>query len=330
MKAWQVTEWCEPEGMHWNEVPIPEPGAGQIRIRTEAAALNFFDILQVQGKYQVKPAFPFTPGAEVSGIVDAVGPDVTTFKPGDRVLAMPQLGAFAEYVIADASRTFSMHPAMSFDEAAAFPIVYQTSWCGLVTRGALVPGETLLVHAGASGVGMSAIQIGKALEAKVIATASSEEKLDFALSVGADHAINYSDATWVDEVKKLTNGRGVDVIYDPVGGDVFDQSNKVIAPAGRHLVIGFASGRIPSLAANRALLKNMSLVGVFWGGWAAANPNFMQETHDALMAWYDVDLLRPRVSTKYPLAELPHALRDLANRKVLGKAVVTSGAEPTI
>ncbi|HEY3744581.1 MAG TPA: NADPH:quinone oxidoreductase family protein [Bryobacteraceae bacterium] len=322
MKAWQVTEWCEPEAIHWNDVPPPEPGAGQVRIRMRAAALNFFDILQIQGKYQVKPPFPFTPGAEVSGVIDAIGTGVENFALGDRVLAMPQLGAFSEQVIADANRTFPMPDDMSFEEAAAFPIVYQTSWCALVTRGSLAPGETLLVHAGASGVGMSAIQLGRALEANVIATASTQAKLDFALSLGATHAINYSDATWVDQVKSLTNGRGVDVIYDPVGGDIFDQSNKVIAPAGRHLVIGFASGRIPTLPANRALLKNMSLVGVFWGGWAASHPNYMQETHEALMGWYATGNIRPVVSSSNPLADLPAALRQLADRKVLGKAVV--------
>ena len=324
MKAWQVTEWCEPEGLHSNEVAVPEPAAGQVRIRAHAAALNFFDILQVQGKYQVKPPFPFTPGAEVAGVIDAIGPGVEGFKTGDRVLAMPQLGAFAEQVLADAGRTFPMPAGMSFEQAAAFPIVYQTSWCALVTRSTVRPGDTLLVHAGASGVGMSAIQIGKALGAKVIATAGSQEKLDFSIEVGADHAVNYSDATWVDKVKELTGGRGVDLIYDPVGGDIFDQSNKVIAQAGSHLVIGFASGRIPALAANRALLKNMSLVGVFWGGWATAHPAYMKETHAALVEWYEAGRIKPRVASSYPLADLPRALRDLANRKILGKTVVIS------
>ena len=324
MKAWQVTEWCEPEAMHWNDVPVPTPGAGQVRIRAHAAALNFFDILQVQGKYQVKPPFPFTPGAEVAGVVDAVGAGVDKFKAGDRVMAMPQLGAFAEQVLADVDRTFAMPASMSFEEAAAFPIVYQTSWCALVTRTTVHPGETLLVHAGASGVGMSAIQIGKALGAKVIATAGSQEKLDFSRAVGADEAVNYSDASWVDRVKELTGGRGVDIVYDPVGGDTFDQSNKVIAPNGRHLVIGFASGRIPALAANRALLKNMSLVGVFWGGWSTANPGYLQQTHDSLMELYLAGKIKPRVASRCALAELPRALRDLANRKILGKTVVVS------
>jgi NADPH:quinone reductase len=325
MKAWQVTGWCEPEGMHWNDLPVPEPGPSQVRIETRAAALNFFDILQVQGKYQVKPPFPFTPGAEVSGVVGAVGAGVEGFKVGDRVLAMPQLGGFAEQVLADEARTFPMPSGMSFEQAAAFPIVYQTAWCALVTRTTVQPGETLLVHAGASGVGMAAIQLGRALGAKVYATAGSAEKLDFARSVGATEAVSYADASWVDRIKELTGGRGVDIVYDPVGGDVFDQSNKVIAPNGRHLVIGFASGRIPALAANRALLKNMSLVGVFWGGWAAANPNYMREAHEGLMRLYKTGALNPRVDCSYPLVDLPAGLRDLANRRILGKAVATVG-----
>lgn len=323
MKAWQVTRWCEPEEMQCNEIAAPEAAKGQVRVRMEAAALNFFDILQVQGKYQTKPPFPFTPGAEIAGVIDQLGEGVTGFAPGDRVMAMPQLGAFAEYAVADAARVFPMPASMSFAEAAAFPIVYQTSWCALVTRGELKKGESLLVHAGASGVGMTAIQLGKALGAgPIIATAGSEDKLAFARSLGADHAINYSDPGWVDEVKKLTAGRGVDVIYDPVGGDIFDLSNKVIAQAGRHLVIGFASGRIPALAANRALLKNMSLVGVFWGGWVAANPGYAREAHEGLMKLYEAGLLHPKVDSQYKLSELPRGLRDLANRKVMGKAVV--------
>jgi NADPH:quinone reductase len=322
MKAWQVTEWCEPEALQLSDVAMPEPKPGQVRIRTRAAALNFFDILQVQGKYQVKPPFPFTPGAEVAGTIDAVGPGVEGFAAGARVLAMPQLGGFAEYTTAEANRTFPIPDGMTFEQAAAFPIVYQTSWCALVTRGAVKPGETLLVHAGASGVGMSAIQIGKALGARVIATAGSQAKLDFAREEGADLVCNYSDASWIDTVKQATSGRGVDVVYDPVGGDIFDQSTKVIAPAGRHLVIGFASGHIPALAANRALLKNMSLVGVFWGGWVAGNPSYVGETHASLMWMFNEGKIKPRVATSYALAELPRALRDLANRKILGKTVV--------
>ncbi len=225
---------------------MPEPGPGEVRIRNHAAALNFFDILQVQGKYQIKPPFPFTPGAEVAGIIDALGPGVTQFKPGDRVLALTHGNAFAEQSLGRIGSTFSIPAGMDFPEAAAFPVVYHTSYFALQERAALQPGEWLLVHAGASGVGVSAIQIGRAFGARVIATAGGPEKLTFAKAQGAEHVIDYTDASWVDQVKQLTGGRGADVIYDPVGGDVFDLSTKCIASAGRLLVIGFASGRIPT------------------------------------------------------------------------------------
>ncbi len=211
---------------------------------------------------------------------------------------------------------------MDFPAAAAFPIVYQTSYFALVTRGQLQPGEWLLVHAGASGVGMSAIQIGKALGAHVIATAGSERKLEFARREGADYAVTYNDPSWVDAVKKITNGRGADVIYDPVGGDTFDLSSKCIASEGRHLVIGFASGRIASLAANRALLKNMSLMGVFWGGYVHEHPGYVAECQAALEHLAVEGKIHPRVAKTYPLSECPQALRDMANRKVIGKTVV--------
>lgn len=322
MKAWQVTEWCEPEGMHFNEIGVPQPKPGQILVRVRAAALNFFDILQVQGKYQVKPPFPFTPGAEVAGEVEAVGEGVTQFAKGQRVLAMVNTGGFAEYAITEPHRTFAVPAGMDFPAAAAYPVVYQTSYFALVTRGQLAEGEWLLVHAGGSGVGMSAIQIGKALGAHVIATAGSEEKLEFALREGADYVLNYGDGTWVDSVKKITRGRGVDVIYDPVGGDIFDLSSKCIASEGRHLVIGFASGRIPSLAANRALLKNMSLMGVFWGGYVHEHPGYVAECQAALDQLFLDGKIHPRVAKTYALSDLPQALRDMANRKVIGKTVV--------
>jgi NADPH2:quinone reductase len=322
MKAWQVTEWCEPEGMHFNEVEVPVPKAGQILVKVHAAALNFFDILQIQGKYQVKPPFPFTPGAEVSGIVEAVGEGITAFAKGQKVLAMVNQGGFAEYALSDPHRTFPMPNGMDFPAAAAFPIVYQTSYFALVTRGQLQAGEWLLVHAGASGVGMSAIQIGKALGARVIATAGSEEKLQFAREQGAEHAVSYGEPGWVDAVKTFTKGHGADVIYDPVGGDIFDLSSKCIASEGRHLVIGFASGRIASLAANRALLKNMSLMGVFWGGYVHEHPGYVAECQKALEQLAEEGKIHPRVARTYSLSECPQALRDMANRKVIGKTVL--------
>jgi NADPH2:quinone reductase len=318
MQAWQVRAWGEPEQMTLAEIPVPEPAAGEIRIANRAAALNFFDILQIQGKYQVKPPFPFTPGAEVSGVIDALGKGVAGVAVGERVLAMPMGGAFAEYSIAPASRVFRVPDGMDFPEAAAMPIVYQTSYFALTKRAALQQGEWLLVHAGASGVGMAAIQIGKALGARIIATAGSEVKLAFCRSQGAEYTIDYREASWVDRVKELTNDHGADVIYDPVGGDIFDLSTKCIAPEGRLLVVGFAGGRIPSIQANRILLKDISIVGVHWGAYVRDHPEYPAEAHQALEAMH----VRPVVGKRYRWEQAPAALRDLAERRIIGKAVL--------
>jgi NADPH2:quinone reductase len=323
MKAWRVHAWGEPETMTLDEVEMLETPAGQVRIRNHAAALNFFDILQVQGKYQVKPPFPFTPGAEVAGVVDAVGWGVTSVKEGDRVMAIPRGGAFAEYSLAPEASTFAMPEAMSFEAAASIPIVYQTGYFAFTHRYRIREGEWLLVHAGASGVGMAAIQIGKALGAKVIATAGSAAKLAFAREQGADHAVDYTDAGWVDRVKEITHGHGADTIYDPVGGDIFDLSTKCVAGEGRILIIGFAAGRIPSIALNRVLLKNISIVGVLWGGYVISHPDYERHAHAELMKWYEAGKLKPSVNAVYPFREAPRGLRDLAERKVRGKAVLT-------
>jgi NADPH2:quinone reductase len=323
MQAWRVHAWGEPETMTLEEVAAAEPDAGHVRILNHAAALNFFDVLQVQGKYQVRPPFPFTPGAEVAGVIDAVGADVTSVKVGDRVMAIPRAGAFAEYSVAPEASVFAMPEAMSFKEAAAMPIVYQTGYFAMTHRYQVREGEWLLVHAGASGVGMAAIQIGKALGAKVIATAGSRAKLAFASTQGADFTIDYTDSSWVDRVKEITGGRGADTIYDPVGRDIFDLSTKCLAAEGRILIIGFATGRIPSIALNRVLLKNISIVGVLWGGYVLSHPCYEKETHQALMNMYEAGKIRPSVTAVYRFAEAPRGLRDLAERKVAGKAVLT-------
>ena len=318
MKAWQVRDWSEPEEMTLAEIAVPEPGAGEVRIANRAAAVNFFDILQIQGKYQVKPPFPFTPGAEVSGVVDALGEGVTGFAVGDRVLAAPMIGAYAELSIAPATRVLRIPDGMDFPEAAAMPIVYHTSYFALTHRAGLRNGEWLLVHAGASGVGMAAIQIGKAMRARIIATAGSAAKLDFCRSQGAEYAFDYREASWADRVKELTGARGADVIYDPVGADIFDLSTKCIAPEGRLLVVGFAGGRIPSIQANRVLLKDISIVGVHWGAYLREHPEYFGEAQKALEAMR----VRPVIGQRYRPEEAAAALRDLAGRKIIGKAVL--------
>lgn len=320
MQAWQVHNWCEPEQMTLASMAAPDPGPGEVRIRVHAAAVNFFDLLQVQGKYQVKPPFPFTPGAEVAGVVEAAGPGAA-YAPGAEVVALPLGGGFATHVTTGRF-VLPVPPGLDFAQAAALPIVYGTSLFALEHRGRLQPGECLLVHAGASGVGMAAIQIGKAMGARVIATAGSAAKLEFAMKQGADEVIDYSDPAWVDRVKELTGGRGADMVYDPVGGDVFDLSTKCVAPEARILVIGFASGRIPAVAANRLLLKNISVVGAIWGNWVAAHPGYVAECHERFTRWVALGRIHPAVNHRYRLEDVPVALRDAANRKISGKAVI--------
>ena len=325
MKSWQVTHYGEPEEMALAEVDPPDPAPDEVLIGNRACGLNFFDLLQCQGKYQARPAFPFTIGAEVSGIVQAVGSDVSGLSVGDRVASLPRGGGFSECTLVKASRAFQIPDSMTFEQAAAMPVVYQTSLFALEYRAKLQPGDWLLVHAGASGVGSAAIQLGKAMGARVIATAGSQEKLDLCSEMGASHVLNYRTEDWVSAVKKICGRFGADVIYDPVGGDIFDLSSKVIAPDGRLLVIGFASGRIPSLAANRALLKNMSLVGVFWGRHCEENPGYMRSLHERLVELFREGSIRPPIGAVYPFDSAPKGIRALANREVRGKAILRVG-----
>ncbi len=325
MKAWQVTEWCEPSQMKLVDIPPPMPGPGEVRIKTGAAALNFFDILQVQGKYQIKPPFPFTPGGEVSGTIDAVGADVTGFKAGDRVMAMVNTGGYAEQTVASAAACYRIPEKMSFVEAAAMPIVYQTSYFALKYRAALKAGEWLLVHAAAGGVGSAAVQIGKAMGAKVIAAVGGEDKFAFCKEQGADYCLDYRNAGWVDKVKEITGGHGADVIYDPVGGEIFDLSTKCIAFEGRLLVIGFAGGKIPSIQANRILLKNIAIVGLHWGEYRKHNTALIAQAQKELFDLYSAGKIKPVVKSSYRLEDAVKGLADLGGRKVLGKSVLTFG-----
>jgi NADPH2:quinone reductase len=322
MKALIASRWGEPAELEYRDVPDPEPGPGEVLVETRAAGCNFFDILMVQGKYQVKPPLPFTPGNEIAGIVRAVGPQVTRVQPGQRVVASLEWGGYAELAVAAAERVHPIPDAMPFDQAAAFYVVYQTSYAALVRRAALQPGEWLLVHGAAGGVGLAAVQIGKALGARVIATAGTGAKVEIARQSGADVLINYQTEDWVERVKAVTGGEGADVIYDPVGGDVFDGSTKCIAFEGRILTIGFAGGRIPTLAINRVLLKNFSVVGVHWGYYQRRGSRLVQEWMDALLKLYEQGRIRPVVYQSYPLREAAAALGALSARESYGKVVL--------
>ncbi len=322
MYAMMVRSLGGPEALTRVDGPSPEPGPGEIAVAVEAIGCNFFDILITQGKYQRRPELPFAPGGEAVGRVRAVGPGVTSFAAGERVLALADHGAYASELVVPAARAFRLPDEVPAEHGVALGVVYQTSHVALVERARLAPGETLLVHAAAGGVGLAAVQIGKALGATVIATAGSPEKLALAAEHGADHTLDYGDPGWVDAVKALTKGRGVDVVFDPVGGDVFDGSNKCIAFDGRIVVVGFAGGRIPTVAANRILLKNYAVVGVHWGAYFEHKVEVVERTHDALVALYLAGKIRPVVSTKLPLEEAKSALDALGGRRTVGKVVL--------
>lgn len=307
MRAWFVDQFGEPETLRLGELAEAPVPAGSVAVRVKAAGINFFDLLQIRGGYQIKPPFPFTPGAEFAGVREDTG---------ERVFGFCGQGGYGDRVVVPESQLWPVPETLDFAEAAAFLVVYHTSWFTLVERARLAAGETLLVHAGASGTGMSAIQIGLALGARVLATAGSEEKLEFCRKLGVEKAINYSDPSWIEQAKN------VDVIYDPVGGDVFDQSLRCLALGGRIMVVGFAAGRIPQIPANRLLLKNISVMGAAWGAYALPRPAYLAETQAALNTLLAQGKIRPLVNARYPLADAPRALRDVDQRKIIGKAVI--------
>ena len=323
MRAVVVDRWLEPADLKVSEAPEPQPGPGQVAVEVRAAGCNFFDILMVRGEYQVKPPFPFVPGGEIAGVVKSVGPEVEGLAPGDRVLASPGVGGFAEVALAPARGTWPLPEGMSFEEGAALPIIYPTGYAGLVYRAALREGETLLVHAAAGGVGTAAVQIGTALGARVIATAGGAEKCEVARRAGAHETIDYRAGDFVARVKELTGGRGADVIYDSVGGDVTERSLKCIAWNGRLLVIGFAGGTIPTIKANRILLKNIAVVGLHWGAYATHEPERVPETFRALFELHAAGRIAPMIYDRFALEELPRALEALGGRRTWGKVVVT-------
>ncbi|MCD5992061.1 NADPH:quinone oxidoreductase family protein [Pseudomonas sp. CDFA 602] len=305
------------------EVPEPIIKKNEILLDVHAAGVNFPDTLIIEGKYQFKPPFPFSPGGEAAGVISAVGEKVTHLKPGDRVMALTGWGSFAEQVAVPNYNVLPVPEKMDFTTAAAFSMTYGTSMHALKQRANLQPGETLLVLGASGGVGLAAVEIGKALGARVIAAASTAEKLETARSAGADELINYTETNLKDEIKRLTNGNGADVIYDPVGGDLFDQAIRAIAWNGRLLVVGFASGRIPELPVNLALLKGASVVGVFWGSFAQRQPQDNAANFKQLFAWFEEGKLKPLVSEVYPLERGGEAIDLLGGRRAVGKVVIS-------
>ena len=322
MKAILCQEWGQPETLVLADVATPEPKPGEVRIGVHACSINFADTLMIQGLYQEKPPFPFSPGMEVAGEITAVGENVSHLKPGDRVAALVGHGGLAEEVTTSAMTCIPLPDEMDFVTCAAFSIAYGTSHIALAHRGNLQKGETLLVHGAAGGVGLTAVELGKLLGATVIATASTAEKLALAQKYGADHLINYREEDFRQRVKEITHGRGANVIFDPVGGDVFLQSLRCVAWEGRILVIGFASGDIPSAPVNLTLVKNSSIVGVYWGAYAQRDPQVLLQSLGQLMRWYAEGKLQPHISQTFALADTAEAMRTLMARQATGKVVV--------
>ena len=323
MRAILCKAWGGPETLVLEDVDSREPAAGEVKIRVRAAGVNFPDVLIIQKKYQIQPSLPFSPGAEVAGDVMSVGTGVSHVKVGDKVVSFCGVGGFAEEVIVPAALTIPMPPGVPYPLAAIFSLAYGTSWHAIRDRAALQPGETMLVLGASGGVGLAAVEIGKAIGARVIAAASSDEKLAVCKEHGADALINYSTEDLREAIKRETAGKGPDVIYDPVGGKFAEPAFRSIGWRGRYLVIGFAAGDIPSLPLNLALLKGASIVGVFWGEFAKREPQQNMKGMAEMLGWLKEGKIRPLISKSYALAEAPQALKDMAARKVVGKIVIT-------
>ena len=324
MKAVLCRQYGPPDSLAIEEVESPRAGANEVVVSVKAASLNFPDVLIIQNKYQFKPPLPFSPGSELAGLVKEVGPGVERFKPGDRVMAFTTYGAFAEEVKTEATRLIRLPQKMDFTTGAAFLLTYGTTDHALRDRAGLASGETLLVLGAAGGVGLAAVEIGKALGARVIACASTDEKLAVCRDHGADETINYATEDLRERIRALTAGRGADVVYDPVGGAYSEPAFRSIAWRGRHLVVGFAAGEIPKLPLNLALLKGASVVGVFWGDFARREPARFAESVAQLARWYDEGRLKPHVDETMPLTSAREALKRMAERKVKGKLVLTT------
>jgi NADPH2:quinone reductase len=326
MKAWLCENPTGVEALQWRELPTPEPQEGEVRIVVRAASLNFPDLLVVQNKYQVKPALPFVPGAEFSGVVEAVGAGVPTLKPGDAVASMGVTGGFATHAVVPAKQLLPLPPGFDLEDGAAFAFTYGTSHHALIDRGQLKAGETVLVLGAAGGVGTAAVQIAKAAGARVIAGVSSEAKATLCLAIGADAAIDYTREDLRERLKALTEGKGPDVIYDPVGDKLAEPAFRSIAWRGRYLVVGFAGGAIPALPWNLALLKGASVVGVFWGDFVRREPQAFAHSMAELARWYAEGRVKPVIDERLPMSALPEAYARMGSRQVRGKLLLVNDA----
>jgi NADPH2:quinone reductase len=324
MHAWLCKDPVGVDALVWSEIPTPAPAAGEVLVEIKAASLNFPDLLIVQNKYQMKPPLPFVPGSEYAGVVRALGDGVRHLKIGQPVACLSGTGGFATHTLAPAALCLPLPDGFPFVDAAAFIMTYATSHHALVDRAQLQAGETLLVLGAAGGVGTAAIQIGKALGARVIAAASNDEKCTLCTSLGADATINYSQENLRDALKTLTAGKGPDVVYDPVGGDLTEAAFRSIAWRGRYLVVGFAAGPIPALPLNLALLKGASIVGVFWGDYAKREPRANAAMLQELVGWYAAGRIKPVIDRTMPMADLKAAFARMGSRAVQGKLVLVN------
>jgi NADPH2:quinone reductase len=327
VRAVRCHAWGGPEQLVLDEIEAPRPGPGEVSIDVGATGINFADLLTIAGKYQEKPPLPFVPGLEIAGRVAEIGAGVEGLARGTRVLALVGGGGFAETAVAPASGVFAIPAEMDFVTAAGFPVTYGTAHGALVWRARLEPGEVLLVHGAAGGVGLATVEAGKVLGARVIATAGGAEKLAVAKAHGADELIDYRSEDIRERVKALTDGRGADVVFDPVGGDVFDASLRCVAWGGRLIVVGFAAGRVPQIPANILLVKNVSALGYYWGSYRSHAPELVRRQFADLFDWYRAGKLHPHVSHRLDLARAGEALALLAERKSTGKVVLTTGLE---
>ena len=323
MKAIVCEKFGPPASLAYKEIPTPTPKEKEVVVQVKACSLNFPDTLIIQGKYQFKPALPFTPGSDIAGEVSAVGKEVKNLKVGDEVIGFVPHGGFAEYVVAPAKNIFPKPPKMDAPIAASFLMAYGTSYHALKDRAKLKEGETLVVLGASGGVGLAAVELGKQMRARVIACASTEEKLALCLEHGADETINYTSENLKEQIKLLTQGKGADVIYDPVGDAYAEPALRALAWEGRYLVVGFAGGEIPKIPLNLPLLKGCQIVGVFWGSFAMQFPHKNLQNTMELMQWYSEGKLNPHIHKIFPLHETHKAMEEMEARKVRGKIVVT-------